>query len=60
MSALAAELANIDLGDRRRNRRAAQLLETFAYSDESGHRFRRKAATCSDRIRPPVPKESGQ
>ena len=27
--------------------------------DESGHRFRRKPATDSDRFRPPIPGESG-
>lgn len=31
-----------------------------AYSDESGHVFRRKADTRSDRIRPPSPKENGR
>ena len=31
-----------------------------AHSDESGHPFRRKAATRSDRFRPPSPKERGR
>jgi len=40
-------------------KKKVKIIEASGIPDEAGHRFRTKAATDSDRFRPPIPTQGG-